>query len=69
MRVQDGPLGHLRDVVDQRNAQVVAEISASAASRATKSRVTAQQAVSQSAEGATRIRPRIVTPQHVDTAV
>ena len=69
MRVQDGPLGHLRDVVDQRNAQVVAEISASAASRATKSRVTAQQAVSQSAEGARRTRPRIVTPHHVDTAV
>ncbi len=69
MRVQDGPLGHLRDVVDQRNAQVVAEIHASAASRATKSRVTAQQAVSQSAEGARRIRPRIVTPHHVDTAV
>ena len=66
MRVQDGPLGHLRDVVDQRNAQVVAEISASAASRATKSRVTAQQAVSQSAA---RTRPRIVTPHHVDTAV
>ena len=66
MRVQDGPLGHLRDVVDQRNAQVVAEIHASAASRATKSRITAQQAVS---EGAKRMRPRIVTPQHVDTSV
>lgn len=69
MRVQDGPLGHLRDVVDQRNAQVVAEIHASAASRATKSRVTAQQAVSQSAQSAARTRPRIVTPHHVDTAV
>jgi hypothetical protein len=69
MRVQDGPLGHLRDVVDQRNAQVIAEIHASAASRATKARVTAQQAVSQSAEGARRTRPRIVTSQHVDAAV
>lgn len=69
MRVQDGPLGHLRDMVDQRNSQVVAEISASAASRATKARSNAQQAVAHSVEVARRIRPRIVTRQHVDASV
>ena len=40
MRIQDGPLGHLREVVDQRNAQVLAEISAAAALRSAKGRVT-----------------------------
>lgn len=42
MRIQDGPLGHLRDVVDQRNAQVLAEINAAAAIRTAKTRVTAR---------------------------
>jgi hypothetical protein len=40
MRIQDGPLGHLRDVVDQRNAQFMAEIAAAASIRSAKTRPT-----------------------------
>ena len=40
MRIQDGPLGHLRDVVDQRNAQFIAEIAAAASIRSAKTRPT-----------------------------
>jgi hypothetical protein len=57
MRIQDGPLGHLRDVVDQRNAQFMAEIAAAASIRSAKSRVTTRSIAAVSAP-----TPKALTP-------
>jgi hypothetical protein len=68
MRIQDGPLGHLRDVVDQRNAQVIAEIAAAASIRSAKTRPTTRSVASVPAPAPKMHAPdEGVTPTHVNT--
>ncbi|NCA13459.1 MAG: hypothetical protein EBS89_04910 [Proteobacteria bacterium] len=66
MRIQDGPLGHLRDVVDQRNAQFMAEIAAAASIRSAKTRPTTRAVAS---APASTPKVQASTPAHSSTHV
>jgi|GEM_PF-878573 hypothetical protein len=68
MRIQDGPLGHLRDVVDQRNAQFMLEIAAAASIRSAKTRPTTRTVAAAPPSTPKMYAPgEGITNAHVDT--
>jgi hypothetical protein len=66
MRIQDGPLGHLREVVDQRNAQIMAEIAAATSIRNAKTRPTTK-AVASAPASPLRVQAEAYPAPHVDS--